>query len=116
MDSPIKPILTVSTMALPQTIDGSAASPVTVDPSSKKLVFKGDDELKPEILRTRKELGEYSVANLHSSILHKSKGDQLLLTQPDKLLGNSTAREESKVIKAFKKGGVTSNQCVKICR
>ncbi|WP_448216867.1 hypothetical protein [Endozoicomonas sp. 2B-B] len=126
MDSTINPVLTASTMALPQTRDGSAYSPVTVDPSPKNLVLKDDDEFKPEILRTRRKLEEYSVARQHSFPSHKSRVDQILPTQPDsewfqdqaallqpsamsvdkpdKLPGNSNACKQSKVIKAFKEG------------
>lgn len=126
MDSTIRPVSTTSTMAPPQTRDGSAYSPVTVDPSPKNLVFKDDDEFKPEILRTRKALEEYSVVCLHSSSSHKKLVDQHLPTQPDaewfqdeatllrqsalsvskpdKLPGNSNAYNQSKVIKAFKEG------------
>ncbi|WP_422475030.1 hypothetical protein [Endozoicomonas sp. ALB032] len=126
MDSSIKPLSTVSTMAPPQTRDGSAYSPVTVDPSPKNLVLKDDDKFKPGIMRTRKKLEEYFVARQHSSPSHKNIDAQLLPTQPyaewlqdetallrqpalsvgkpDKLPGNSNAYKQSKVIKAFKEG------------
>ncbi|WP_257279725.1 MULTISPECIES: hypothetical protein [unclassified Endozoicomonas] len=83
MDSSIKPILTVSTMASSQTVDGTAYSPVTIDPSSKNLLVKSDDELKPKTLGARKKIEEYSVERVHSSPLHKKIVDQLLCTQSD---------------------------------